>query len=325
MGSHGGPCCGRPGNQEGGDHQPRPADRAQQPVRVPPAEKGGPAQPAETVQDTPAPAAGRAHRAAPGTGSGRTGTQRNTVRRRPAAAPAGRTRIPARQTRKPVHGIHVTPAANCAATRIEPCLLLVLIAVVAGALAQRTRRAGLRPPRVPGPGGAAWALRRRDDHQPLRRGIIVPADPLAGLAARGLDGATSASRLAALAGVVPGAWLASHVPEAPLEICIGSPAHPRACSLPSGSTAVHGGPAARPPMVALGFSSGLMNAAAGVGGPGHHRVRHCHPLGAEELRRHPAAVLHHHGAVLAAVQIPVLRRAPSGPGRLAVAGRSSPP
>jgi uncharacterized membrane protein YfcA len=66
--------------------------------------------------------------------------------------------------------------------------------------------------------------------------------------------------------VVPGAWLASHVPEAPLEICIGvlliiallaSQRLTRSSWRATGPI----------PVVTLGFSSGLMNAAAGVGGP----------------------------------------------------------
>ncbi|UZX02527.1 sulfite exporter TauE/SafE family protein [Arthrobacter sp. CDRTa11] len=141
---------------------------------------------------------------------------------------------------------------------------LVLIAVVAGALAQRL--AGL---------GFGLLV------SPV---LVVLLGPFDGVLIINLCGAASSllilSRvwrfvdwqryfrlaLAAVAGVLPGAWLASNVPEAPLEICIGvllfiallvsqrltrSSWHAR-------------GPV---PLVGLGFSSGLMNAAAGVGGP----------------------------------------------------------
>jgi uncharacterized membrane protein YfcA len=141
---------------------------------------------------------------------------------------------------------------------------LVLIAVVAGALAQRL--AGL---------GFGLLV------SPV---LVVLLGPFDGVMIVNLCGAASSllilSRvwrhvdwrryaglaLAALAGVVPGAWLASHVPEAPLEICIGvlliigllaSQRLTRSSWRATGPI----------PMVSLGFSSGLMNAAAGVGGP----------------------------------------------------------
>jgi uncharacterized membrane protein YfcA len=141
---------------------------------------------------------------------------------------------------------------------------LVLIAVVAGALAQRL--AGL---------GFGLLV------SPV---LVVLLGPFDGVMIVNLCGAASSllilSRvwrhvnwrryaglaLAALAGVVPGAWLASHVPEAPLEICIGvlliiallaSQRLNRSSWRATGPI----------PMVSLGFSSGLMNAAAGVGGP----------------------------------------------------------
>lgn len=141
---------------------------------------------------------------------------------------------------------------------------LVLIAVVAGALAQRL--AGL---------GFGLLV------SPV---LVVLLGPFDGVMVVNLCGATSSllilSRvwrlvdwrryaglaLSALMGVIPGAWLASHVPEAPLEICIGvlliiallaSQRLNRSSWRASGPV----------PMVSLGFSSGLMNAAAGVGGP----------------------------------------------------------
>ena len=141
---------------------------------------------------------------------------------------------------------------------------LVLLAVVAGALAQRL--AGL---------GFGLLV------SPV---LVVLLGPFDGVMIINLCGAASSllilSRVwrhvswrryfglaaSALTGVVPGAWLASHVPEAPLEICIG-------VLLVLGLLASQrldrsswraGGPV---PMVTLGFSSGMMNAAAGVGGP----------------------------------------------------------
>jgi uncharacterized membrane protein YfcA len=141
---------------------------------------------------------------------------------------------------------------------------LVLIAVVAGALAQRL--AGL---------GFGLLV------SPV---LVVLLGPFDGVMIINLCGATSSllilSRvwrhvnwrryaglaLAALLGVVPGAWLASSVPEAPLEICIGvllviallaSQRLKRSSWRATGPV----------PLVAMGFSSGLMNAAAGVGGP----------------------------------------------------------
>lgn len=141
---------------------------------------------------------------------------------------------------------------------------LVLIAVVAGALAQRL--AGL---------GFGLLV------SPV---LVVLLGPFDGVMIINLCGAASSllilSRvwrhvqwrryfglaLAAVAGVLPGAWLASNVPAAPLEICIGvllitalvaSQRLTRSSWRASGPV----------PMVSLGFSSGLMNAAAGVGGP----------------------------------------------------------
>lgn len=141
---------------------------------------------------------------------------------------------------------------------------LVLIAVVAGALAQRL--AGL---------GFGLLV------SPV---LVVLLGPFDGVMIINLCGAASSllilSRVwrhvswrrylglaaCALIGVVPGAWLASHVPEAPLEICIGA-------LLILGLLASQrlnrsewrvSGPV---PMASLGFTSGLMNAAAGVGGP----------------------------------------------------------
>jgi uncharacterized membrane protein YfcA len=141
---------------------------------------------------------------------------------------------------------------------------VVLIAVVAGALAQRL--AGL---------GFGLLV------SPV---LVVLLGPFDGVMIINLCGATSSllilSRvwrhvhwrryfglaLAAVAGVLPGAWLASNVPEAPLEICIGvlliiallaSQRLTRSAWHASGPV----------PLVSLGFSSGLMNAAAGVGGP----------------------------------------------------------
>lgn len=141
---------------------------------------------------------------------------------------------------------------------------LVLIAVVAGALAQRL--AGL---------GFGLLV------SPV---LVVLLGPFDGVMIINLCGAASSllilSRvwrhvqwkryvglaLAAVAGVLPGAWLASNAPAAPLEVCIGvlliiallaSQRLTRSSWRASGPV----------PMVALGFSSGLMNAAAGVGGP----------------------------------------------------------
>jgi uncharacterized membrane protein YfcA len=141
---------------------------------------------------------------------------------------------------------------------------LVFIAVVAGALAQRL--AGL---------GFGLLV------SPV---LVVLLGPFDGVMIINLCGAASSllilSRVwrhvdwrryaglavSAVTGVVPGAWLASHVPEAPLEICIGvlliiallaSQRLNRSSWRASGPV----------PMVSLGFSSGLMNAAAGVGGP----------------------------------------------------------
>lgn len=141
---------------------------------------------------------------------------------------------------------------------------LVLIAVVAGALAQRL--AGL---------GFGLLV------SPV---LVVLLGPFDGVMIINLCGAASSllilSRvwrhvewrryfglaLAAVAGVLPGAWLATNVPEAPLEICIGvlliiallaSQRLTRSSWRASGPV----------PLVSLGFSSGLMNAAAGVGGP----------------------------------------------------------
>ena len=141
---------------------------------------------------------------------------------------------------------------------------LVLIAVIAGALAQRL--AGL---------GFGLLV------SPV---LVVLLGPFDGVMIINLCGAASSllilSRvwrhvqwrryfglaLAAVAGVLPGAWLASNVPEAPLEICIGvllivallaSQRLTRSSWRASGPV----------PMASLGFSSGLMNAAAGVGGP----------------------------------------------------------
>lgn len=142
--------------------------------------------------------------------------------------------------------------------------VLVLIAVVAGALAQRIAGLGF---------GLLVA--------PV---LVVLLGPFDGVMIVNLCGASSSllilSRvwrhvawrkyfglaLAALAGVLPGAWLASNAPEAPLEICIGvlliiallaSQRLNRSSWHASGPV----------PMLSLGFSSGLMNAAAGVGGP----------------------------------------------------------
>ncbi|MEK0154198.1 sulfite exporter TauE/SafE family protein [Arthrobacter oryzae] len=141
---------------------------------------------------------------------------------------------------------------------------LVLIAVVAGALAQRI--AGL---------GFGLLV------SPV---LVVLLGPFDGVMIINLCGAASSllilSRVwrhvnwrryaglaaSAVVGVAPGAWLASNVPAAPLEICIG-------VLLIIALLASHRlnrsswratGPV---PMVSLGFSSGLMNAAAGVGGP----------------------------------------------------------
>ncbi|MCU1548560.1 MAG: hypothetical protein JWO29_1511 [Arthrobacter sp.] len=141
---------------------------------------------------------------------------------------------------------------------------LVLIAVVAGALAQRL--AGL---------GFGLLV------SPV---LVVLLGPFDGVMIVNLCGAASSllilSRvwrhvnwrryaglaLSALAGVVPGAWLASNVPEAPLEICIGVLLIIAllASQRLNRSSWRATGPG---PMVSLGFSSGLMNAAAGVGGP----------------------------------------------------------
>jgi uncharacterized membrane protein YfcA len=141
---------------------------------------------------------------------------------------------------------------------------LVLIAVVAGALAQRL--AGL---------GFGLLV------SPV---LVVLLGPFDGVMIINLCGAASSllilSRvwrhvdwrryfglaLAAVAGVLPGAWLASNVPEAPLEICIGVLL---IIALLGSQRLTHSswrasGPV---PLVSLGFSSGLMNAAAGVGGP----------------------------------------------------------
>ncbi|WP_258805422.1 TSUP family transporter [Pseudarthrobacter sp. NS4] len=142
--------------------------------------------------------------------------------------------------------------------------VLVLMAVIAGALAQRIAGLGF---------GLLVA--------PV---LVVLLGPFDGVMIVNLCGAASSllilSRvwrhvawkkyfglaLAALAGVLPGAWLASNVPEAPLQICIGillviallaSQRLTRTSWRASGAV----------PMVSLGFSSGLMNAAAGVGGP----------------------------------------------------------
>jgi uncharacterized protein len=142
--------------------------------------------------------------------------------------------------------------------------VLVLIAVVAGALAQRL--AGLGFGLIVSPA------------------LVVLLGPFDGVMIINLCGAASSllilSRVwrqvewkryfglavAALAGVLPGAWLASNAPAAPLEVCIGvlliiallgSQGLTRSSWRASGPV----------PMVALGFSSGLMNAAAGVGGP----------------------------------------------------------
>jgi len=141
---------------------------------------------------------------------------------------------------------------------------LVLIAVVAGALAQRL--AGL---------GFGLLV------SPV---LVVLLGPFDGVMIINLCGAASSllilSRvwrhvdwrkylglaLAAIAGVLPGAWLASNVPEAPLEICIGI----LLIIALLGSQRLTRSPwrASGPvPLVSLGFSSGLMNAAAGVGGP----------------------------------------------------------
>lgn len=142
--------------------------------------------------------------------------------------------------------------------------VLVLAAVVAGALAQRI--AGL---------GFGLLV------SPV---LVVLLGPFDGVMIVNLCGASSSllilSRvwrhvawkkyfglaLAALAGVLPGAWLASNVPEAPLQICIGLLLIIAllASQRLTRSTWQAGGPV---PMVSLGFSSGLMNAAAGVGGP----------------------------------------------------------
>lgn len=141
---------------------------------------------------------------------------------------------------------------------------LVLIAVVAGALAQRL--AGL---------GFGLLV------SPI---LVVLLGPFDGVMIINLCGAASSllilSRvwrhvqwrryaglaLAAVAGVLPGAWLASNVPEAPLEICIGVLLIIAlvASQRLSRSSWRASGPL---PLVSLGFSSGLMNAAAGVGGP----------------------------------------------------------
>lgn len=137
---------------------------------------------------------------------------------------------------------------------------LVLIAVVAGALAQRL--AGL---------GFGLLV------SPV---LVVLLGPFDGVMIINLCGAASSllilSRvwrhvqwkryvglaLAAVAGVLPGAWLASNAPAAPLEVCIGvllivallaSQRLTRSSWRASGPV----------PMAALGFS----NAAAGVGGP----------------------------------------------------------
>lgn len=141
---------------------------------------------------------------------------------------------------------------------------LVLIAVVAGALAQRL--AGL---------GFGLLV------SPV---LVVLLGPFDGVMIVNLCGAASSllilSRvwrhvdwrryaglgLAALLGVVPGAWLASNVPPAPLEICIGILlfAALLASQRLNRSSWRASGPV---PMLGLGFTSGLMNAAAGVGGP----------------------------------------------------------
>jgi uncharacterized membrane protein YfcA len=141
---------------------------------------------------------------------------------------------------------------------------LVFIAVVAGALAQRL--AGL---------GFGLLV------SPV---LVVLLGPFDGVMIINLCGAASSllilSRVwrhvdwrryaglavSAVTGVVPGAWLASHVPEAPLEICIGVLLI--IALLASQRLNRSSWRAAGPvPMVSLGFSSGLMNAAAGVGGP----------------------------------------------------------
>ncbi|WP_426998791.1 TSUP family transporter [Pseudarthrobacter sp. N5] len=141
---------------------------------------------------------------------------------------------------------------------------LVLIAVVAGAMAQRL--AGL---------GFGLLV------SPV---LVVLLGPFDGVMIINLCGAASSllilSRvwrnvdwrryaglaLAALTGVVPGAWLASHVPAAPLEICIGALLIV-ALLASQRLTRSNWRASGKIPMVSLGFSSGLMNAAAGVGGP----------------------------------------------------------
>jgi uncharacterized membrane protein YfcA len=142
--------------------------------------------------------------------------------------------------------------------------VVVLVAVVAGALAQRLAGLGF---------GLLVA--------PV---LVVLLGPFDGVMIVNLCGAVSSllilSRVwrhvnwrryfglaaSAITGVLPGAWLASHAPEAPLEICIGVLlilgllASQRLNRSPWQAS----GPV---PMISLGFSSGLMNAAAGVGGP----------------------------------------------------------
>ncbi len=141
---------------------------------------------------------------------------------------------------------------------------LVLIAVVAGALAQRLAGLGF---------GLLVA--------PV---LVVLLGPFDGVMIVNLCGAVSSllilSRVwrhvewkryaglaaSALLGVVPGAWLASNVPAAALEIGIGVLLIiALSASQHLNRRSFHAtGPV---PMVSLGFSSGLMNAAAGVGGP----------------------------------------------------------
>jgi uncharacterized protein len=141
---------------------------------------------------------------------------------------------------------------------------VVLIAVVAGALAQRL--AGL---------GFGLLV------SPV---LVVLLGPFDGVMIINLCGASSSLLIlarvwrhinwrryaglapSALLGVVPGAWLASNVPPAPLEVCIGVllVVALLASQRLNRSSWRASGPV---PMVGLGFCSGLMNAAAGVGGP----------------------------------------------------------
>ncbi len=141
---------------------------------------------------------------------------------------------------------------------------LVLFAVVAGALAQRLA-------------GLGFGLM-------VAPFLVVLLGPFDGVMIVNLCGATSSllilSRVwryvewrryaglavSALLGVLPGAWLASHAPAAVLELSIGvllilalavSQQLSRTSWRATGAV----------PMVSLGLSSGLMNAAAGVGGP----------------------------------------------------------